>query len=91
MGNKFVAISIIWFVFGFLSILFCDKLGIWNSVIRNWIAKRFPFWAKMSGLPEEKLQYYLSKEFGRKQAILSGVILIILGIIFTLLTLLGIL
>ncbi|MFH0790074.1 MAG: hypothetical protein V2A64_00410 [Candidatus Omnitrophota bacterium] len=74
----------IFFIFGLLHLLFCNTIGGWNAAFRKWLAKKFPFWAKMAGLPEDKLQYYLSNEFGRKQAILTGTIFILLGVIFTL-------
>lgn len=76
------------FIFGFLLLLFCDTIGVWNATFRKWLAKKFPFWGKMAGLPEDKLRYYLSYEFGRKQAILTGIIFILLGFVFTLIKIL---
>ena len=66
-------------VVGILNIMFRNEFGIWAASYRKRLADKYPAWKKMSGLPEDKVEYYLSVEFNRKMVILGAVILIVAG------------
>lgn len=70
-------------VAGILGIIFRNEFGTWSANYRKRLADRYPAWKKMSGLPEEKVEYYLSAEFNRKMAITAAVILLSVGFLLT--------
>ena len=72
-------------VTGLLILIFRNEFGMWSAQIRKKIGDTFPAWKKMSGLPEEKVQYYLSFEFNRRMAVFAAILLIVLGIVFSML------
>jgi hypothetical protein len=84
MATYFYSFAVLWLILGGLTLLFSRIIGKWNAQLRYWIAIKFPFWTQMSGLPPEKVAYYLTEEFGRKQALVSGVIFLILSFVFLL-------
>jgi len=72
-------------VTGFLIMIFRNEIGLWSAHIRTSIGNRFSVWKKISGLPEEKVQYYLSFEFNRRMIIITALFLISLGIVLSVL------
>ena len=67
------------FIVGILGIVFRKEFGLESANFRKKIAEKFPAWKKMSGLPEDQVEYYLSVEFNRKMATIGAVTLIIVG------------
>ena len=65
---------------GLLILIFRNAVGLWSSQLKTWVGARFPLWGKMSGLPEEKVQDYLSLEFNRRMALIAALVLIVTGI-----------
>ena len=70
---------------GFLIIIFRNEVGMWSAHIRTRIGNTFPLWKRISGLSEEKVQYYLSFDFNRRMAIIAALLLIALGIVLSVL------
>jgi hypothetical protein len=70
-------------VTGFLIMSFRNEVGMWSAHIRTRIGNTFPVWENISGLPEEKVQCYLSFEFNRKMTIITALFLMALGIILS--------
>ena len=70
---------------GFLIMIFRNEVGMWSAHIRTKIGNTFPFWKKISGLSEEKVQYYLSFDFNRRMAIIAALLLIALGLVLSVL------
>ena len=68
---------------GILIIIFRNEVGMWFAHIRTRIGTTFPLWKNISGLPEEKVHYYLSFEFNRRMAIITSLFLMALGIVLT--------
>ncbi|MCD6320021.1 MAG: hypothetical protein J7M03_05000 [Candidatus Desulfofervidaceae bacterium] len=64
-----------------LMIIFRNEVGMWTANYRKRIGDKYPAWKKMSGLPEEKLQYYFSLEFNRKMVVVSAIVMIIISIV----------
>ncbi len=79
-GFPFLFNGICLVIMGVISIVFRDKFALWASEYRRRLADKYPAWKKISGLPDEKVEYYLSVGFCRKMVIVSAVILIIVGI-----------
>jgi hypothetical protein len=70
-------------VTGFLIIIFRNEVGMWSAHIRTKIGNTFPLWKNISGLPEEKVQHYLSFKFNRRMATITALVLILLGIVLS--------
>jgi len=72
---------------GILIILFREDVGYWNCLYRTWIAKKFPFWAALSGISYDELETtYLSLDYSRKMVFITAVVLIAIGVLFIALT-----
>ena len=67
---------------GVIFLVFRDELGLWSARFRQRFAEKHPWWKKMAGLSEEKVQYYLSFEFNRKMMIVGAFILFVLGAVY---------
>ena len=78
-GFPFLLNGICLFIVGILGIIFRDECGLANADFRRKIAEKFPAWKKMSGLPEDQVEYYLSVKFNRKIATIGAVALAIVG------------
>ena len=68
-------------IIGILGIIFRNEYGMWSANYRKRLANKHPMWKRMSGLPEKKVQYYLSIDFNRRMVIIGAVILIVVGVL----------
>ena len=81
-GILSVILGVWLWVFSGISLAFRDEFGMWSAKFRQRLAEMFPWWKKMAGLPEEKVQYYLSLEFSRKMVVVGAWITIAVGTAF---------
>ncbi len=79
-GFPFLFNGICLFIVGIFGIIFREEFGLMDANFRRKIAERFPWWKKMSGLPDEKVEYYLSVKFNRKMAIIGAMMFILVGV-----------
>ena len=69
-------------VFSAINLAFRDEFGQWSAKFRRRMAEKFPWWKRMAGLSDEKVQYYLSLEFNRKMVVVGAWVTIALGAAF---------
>jgi hypothetical protein len=74
-------------VTGLFVLIFSNEIGMWSSKLRKRISTKFPLWKRMSGLPEEKVQYYLSFEYNSRMVLISALILIAIGVLLSVIVL----
>ena len=79
IAAAFVGVYLI--VLGGLMLGFRNEWATWTMRVRRWLATRCPWWKRMAGLSEQRVQHYLSFEFSRTQVTVGAWITIGLGVV----------
>lgn len=79
-GGPVVLAGFLLVVLSAATLVFRNQMGSWVTGFRRWLADFFPNWKRLSGLPDDQVEQYLTREFSRKMVVVGAAIDLCVGL-----------